>query len=282
MRFIHCLDSNNLKCASLKPALNKFLSSYLHLAQPTIFSNDIDLLIFMSGKQFIMIRFYLIIITLTLISCGKDIEPKEPYFSFDAVGTHLLSGLKLNDTLKFAGSNGSNREYRVFKIEKTKQSVQDCSWNFGTCVTFYYYDLMKIYYTRTDSSSPNSPLTYSMTLQMQLPEGIDKKNIPKGTKAKALVWGNAFINYNKIPTQSNTWISPYINYPDFYSFLQTATFSNSAKTYNEVVVIKSGNNSVYVDPLYGFQSSVNEVWFDKKYGFVFFKDRNGNSWSKTN
>ena len=127
MRLLHCLDSYNWKYESLKPALIEFISSHLHLAQQIIYSNDIDLLIFMRCKQFIMIRFYLIIITLTLISCGKDIEPKEPYFSFDAVGEHLLSGLKLNDTLKFAGSNGSNREYRVFKIEKTKQSVQDCS-----------------------------------------------------------------------------------------------------------------------------------------------------------
>jgi len=230
-----------------------------------------------------MNRLYLIIIILSLVSCRKAIEPKVPYFKFDSVGEQLLSGLKLNDTLKFSGSNGTHQEYRVFKIEKLKQTVQDCSWNFGTCVTYYHYDFLKIYFTRTDSLPPPiSPLTYSMILQMQLPNGIDEKNIPKDVKAKALVWGNAFIGYNKIPTQSNTWISPYIDYPDFYSSLQTTTYSNSSRAYNEVLIIKSGNNTVYIDTLYGFQSTINEVWFDKKYGFVFFKDVFGNSWSRTN
>ena len=231
-----------------------------------------------------MSRLYFIIFILTLFSCSKETVTNEPYFKFDNVGELLLSEVKLNDTIKFAGSNGSNRVYKVFKIEKTKETLQDCSWNFGTCVTYYHFDLMRIYYIRTDSipTPPNSPLTYSLTLQMQLPKDVDKKNIPKNVQARASLFGNAFIDFNAIPTSSNVWNSPYISYPDFYNPLTLTTYSNSTRTYTDIVIIKSGNNSVYVDPLYGTNYTVNEVWFDKKYGFVFFKDVFGNIWSRTN
>ncbi|MEO5946686.1 MAG: hypothetical protein ABIP79_07690 [Chitinophagaceae bacterium] len=199
-----------------------------------------------------MSRIYLIIIILTVVSCRKDIEPTELYFKFDIVGEQLLSEIKLHDTLKFAGSNGSNREYRVFKIEPVKQSVQDCSWNFGTCVTYYYFDFLKIYFKRTDTipPPPNSPLTASLTKQMQLPFNVDKKNIPKGVQAKALVYGG-LVDFNAIPSPGPVWTAPYITYPDYYQPLNFISYSNVVRTYSEVVVIKSGNNSVYFDPLYG-------------------------------
>ncbi len=47
---------------------------------------------------------------MTLVACRKDIEPREPYFKFDTIGEQLLSGLKVNDTLQFVGSNGSIRQ----------------------------------------------------------------------------------------------------------------------------------------------------------------------------
>jgi hypothetical protein len=126
-----------------------------------------------------------------LFSCSKDTLNNEPYFKFDNVGEPLLSGVKVNDTIKFAGSNGSYREYRVFKVDKTKEAVQECSWNFGTCVTYYYYDQTGIYYIRTDSTPlpPNSPLTYTLNKQMQLPLDVDRKNVPKDAKAKVIVYG---------------------------------------------------------------------------------------------
>jgi hypothetical protein len=230
-----------------------------------------------------MIRLYSIFILLTLVACRKNIEPKEPYFKFDRMGEQLLSGINLNDTIKFAGSNGSNRQYRVFKIEPVKQTVQDCSWNTGYCITYYYYDFLKIYFIRTDTipPSPNSPLTASLTKQMQLPLDIDKKKIPKDVQAKAHVFGG-LVDFNAKPAPEPVWISPYIIYPDFYQPITLTTYTNAVRTYTEVVIIKSGNNSVYVDPLNGTQYTVNEVWFDKKYGMVFFKDVFGNSWSRTN
>lgn len=228
-----------------------------------------------------MSRFYFVITILTLASCRKDTETPEPYFKFDSIGEQLLSGVKLNGTLKFKGSNGSYREFRVFEIQKSKQTVQECSWNFGTCKIYYHFDNLKFYFLRTDSTTlpPNSPLTYSLTLQMQLPLDVDKNNIPKDVQAKATVHGNAFIDYNAIPPQGS--FSPYIVFPDFYTPQTLTSYSNPVRTYIDVIVIKSGNNSVYKD-YFGNNYTVNEVWFDKRYGFVFFKDIFGNSWSRTN
>ena len=221
---------------------------------------------------------------LTLYSCNKEKVDSKPYFAFDEVGEKLLSELKLNDTLKFVGTNNNIQNYRIFKIDKTKEIVEDCGFTTGTCKTYYYFDKVEFHFNRIDSvaSLPNSPLTYTFTLQMQIPPNVDKENIPTDVKGKASIFGNAFIGYNKIPSDTPTYISPYINYPDFYTTNPTITYLNAVRTYIEVIVIKSGNNSPYVNPSYGYVSTINEVWFDKKYGFVLFKDIYGNEWKKIN
>lgn len=230
-----------------------------------------------------MTRIFTIILLLTLVSCRKEIEPKVPYFKFDIIGQELLSGLNLNDTLKFEGSNGSSRHYSIFKMEPVKQDVQDCSWNLGTCVTYYHFDFLRIYFIRTDTipPPPNSPLTASLTKQMQLPLNVDKKNLPKDIQAKVIIYGG-LVDFNALPQTGPGRSSPSITFPDYYQTFNFTSYSNSVRTYTEVSIIKSGNNSVYVDPINGTNYTVNEVWFDKKYGLVFFKDVFGNSWSRIN
>ncbi len=231
-----------------------------------------------------MTRLLIIAFLLTLLSCSKETVNNEPYFSFDNIGLTLLSEMKVNDTLKFVGTNNTRQEYRIYKIEKTKETVQDCNWNTGACRIYYYFDKIQFYFIRTDSISipPNSPLTYTLNLQMQIPITVDKQNIPKDTKAKASIFGNSFINFNAIPLNSPTYTSPYISYPDFYTTIPMTTFTNSIRTYNEVIILNSGNNSPYINPTNSYISTINEVWFDKKYGFVFFKDVFGNSWRRIN
>lgn len=222
------------------------------------------------------------ILILLLAACGKDIEPTTPYLVFDEQANQLLSEVKINDTLSFRGTNGTRRTYKVLRREQTKEVVQDCTWNTGGCTVYYYYDVLTIYFLRTDSvpPAPNPPLVYTLKMQMQLPPGTNKKNIPKDVKGRAVVYGNAFIDFNALPTPPG--YSGYITYPDYYQPLNTTTFSNTVRSYSDVVILTSGNNSVWVDPIYGFNYTINEVWFDKKYGFVYFKDVFGNSWSRTN
>ena len=62
---------------------------------------------------------------LTLYSCNKEKVDSKPYFAFDEVGEKLLSELKLNDTLKFVGTNNNIQNYRIFKIDKTKEIVEE-------------------------------------------------------------------------------------------------------------------------------------------------------------
>lgn len=235
-------------------------------------------------NQRLMNRILILLFLLTLISCKKEKIDSEPYFKLDNIGLSLLSGIKINDTLNFVGSNNTRQTYMVYKIEKSKETVQDCSFTTGYCKIYYHFEKVKFGFTRIDSVPlpPSAPLTYSLTVQMQLPVNFDNNNIPKDVQPEAFILGNAFINYNAIPLNSPSYTSPYIIYPDFYSTISTKTYTNSSKAYNEVIVIKSGNNLPYVNPVYGFVSTANEVWFDKKYGFVFFKDVFGNTWSKTN
>jgi hypothetical protein len=155
-----------------------------------------------------MHRLYFTLLVFTFFSCSKDKASHEPYFKFDQVGNLLFSEIKVNDTIKFAGSNGSTRMYNVFKIENSKETVQDCSWNFGTCVTYYHYDLSRIYFLRTDTIPlpPNSPMTSSISKQMQIPLHLDKKNLPEGVKARTVVYGG-YVDFNAVP--------PKEFYPDF-------------------------------------------------------------------
>ena len=227
--------------------------------------------------------FYFLFIVIISVSCGKEKLPTEPYFKFDAIGEQLLSGIKLNDTIKFAGTNGSNRQYLVFKIEKVKQTVQDCSWTLGTCNIYYHHDFEKFYFQRLDTIPPfpNSPLTATMTKQMQLPSGIDKKNIPKDVQVKTHFYG-FLVDFNTFPQALPAGTTTFVTYPNFYTPLNYFTYSNTTRTFSEVVKLTSGNTSVFVDPTSGSRYTVNEVWFDKKFGVVFFKDVFANSWSRTN
>lgn len=137
-------------------------------------------------------RYRLVILLLvSLYSCQKDTE-QPPYFSFDVVGKEILSGLKVNDTIHYQGSNGTIRSFRIFKIDNLKESVRDCNWNTGYCNTLYSYDVSSIYLVRTDTIPPfpNSPLTTTFTKQMALPNEIDRRTIPPiGTLAQAILRG---------------------------------------------------------------------------------------------
>jgi len=221
----------------------------------------------------------------TLISCHKDTE-QPPYFSFDLVGKEILSGLKLNDTIHYQGSNGTILSFRIFKIDHLKESVRDCNWNTGYCKTFYSYDVSSIYLVRTDTIPPfpNSPLTTTFTKQMVLPKEIDRRNIPpNNTVAHATLRGGGGIaDFNAKPSITDEWTSPYIPYPNYYEPIQFVTFTNAVRTFNKVSIIHSGNNAVFIDPIYSYRYTVNEVWFDKEFGIVFFKDVFGNSWSRIN
>lgn len=223
-----------------------------------------------------------IIVLFCLASCKKDAVDSVPYFTFDELGKSLLSEVHLNDTIKFAGSNGRQRKYKVSLIERKKEVVQDCSWNTGSCRVYYYYDHMIYDFSRVDSIGPipGYPV-YLLNVQMQLPRGIVNQQIPKNVQATAVLYGGSFIDFNSSPLQGP---GPYgwINFPDFYQPLSAVTFSNSVRSYINVVVIKSGKNAVVTDPNNGAIYTVNEVWFDKIYGIVFFKDVLGNSWSRTN
>ncbi len=206
-----------------------------------------------------------------------------PYYSYDDIGKLLLSELHLNDTLRFKNSNGKIREYLICKIVKRKEDVTNCDWYGKSCETYYYYDHVIFSFLRIDNISigPDSLVEYStLDMQMQLPIGIDKTNIADDVKAKTVLFGRTFVDYNIIP--QTPFSVGYINFPDFYAPLNLTVFTNNVRKYEDVIVIESGNNNVYTDPYSGNNYTINEIWFDRKYGIVSFKDVNNNIWNRIN
>jgi hypothetical protein len=220
---------------------------------------------------------------LLFCACTKKEVKYIPYYSFDETGQSLLSELHVNDTLKFKKASGQIRTYVVYKIEKRKEDVTDCDWYGKSCETFYYYDHLIFNFLRTDNLSivPDSLIEYTrLDMQMQLPQGTDKENLTADIQAKVVLYGKSFVDYDIIP--STPYATGYINFPDFYSALSTITYSNSVRNYEDVVVLNSGNNQIYTDPYSGLNYTIHEIWFDKKYGIVSFKDVYNNIWNRIN
>lgn len=216
-------------------------------------------------------------------ACTKKEVKYIPYYSFDEIGQSLLSELHVNDTLKFKKANGQIRTYVVLNIEKRKEDVTDCDWIGDHCETFYFYDHLIYQFLRTDNLSivPDSLFEFTrLDMQMQLPQGTDKENLTPNIQAKAVIYGKSFVDYNIIP--SSAFTAGYINFPDFYEPLNTFVYSNATRTYEDVILIQSGNHQIYTDPYSNSIFTVHEIWWDKKHGIVSFKDVNNNIWERIN
>ena len=220
-----------------------------------------------------------ILTVLILTSCTKEQENKTPYYSFDNKAKEWLSKININDTLNFVGTNGTIRSYKVFAVDKTRQQVRDCGWTTGNCTIYFDFDQLEIWYKRIDSipAQPNNAITFSIKLYMWVPDNVDYKQKPLNVVPVARMSGH-FEGYNRLPIPPAT--SSYLKFPDLYSMITTATYTNSVRTYTEVISLKSENSTAY--SYSNYISTINEVGFDKKYGFVYFKDIFGNIWNRTN
>ena len=111
------------------------------------------------------------------------------------------------------------------------------------------------------------------------PDSLDYKNMPPNTVAKARIFGD-FDDYNGdlIPNGDRILLK----FPDVYKPIAFSTFTSAIKTYNEVIKFNSNNPNTYYD--YGWKRNynINEVWYDKQFGFVYFKDIFGQAWVRQN
>jgi hypothetical protein len=217
----------------------------------------------------------IIIAILTLYSCTKQDLSTKPYFSFDNTAKQWFSDLKVNDTLKFLSNLGNVRTYRVSNIESTKQYVQDCSWTTGSCIIYFAYDDRAIYFDRVDSFSSPTKIRFYMFP----PDSVDYKNLSSNVTAKVKVFGD-FDDYNGKPLPNGDRIL--LTFPDVYQPVSFQTFAGATKTYNEVIQFSSNNTKTYYHDGWDRNYNINEVWYDKQFGFVYFKDIFGQSWVRQN
>lgn len=201
-------------------------------------------------------------------SCEKDKVNSSPYFVFDNFAKQWFSELKAHDTIKFLSNFGNVRIYEVNAIENSKVVISgNCGTISAICTVFYRFDKRQIYVNRIDSFSIPS----GIEMGMYVPDGLDVENLPKNVVATARIYGT-FDDYN----------GQTLLFPNIYQTVSFSTFSNSLKTYSEVIKFNSNNPNPFYDPRWNINSNVNEVWYDRKFGFVYFKDIYGQEWKRQN
>jgi len=215
-----------------------------------------------------MKRTLTILMCLIIFSCKKEDVNNPPYFAFDNTAREWFSDLKVHDTLNFLSNLGNKRIYEVNAIETSKEMVSgNCGAIFGNCTVYYWFDQELISFNRIDSfSSPTD-----IKISMYIPDSLDYTNLPKNVIAKARIFG-AFDDYN----------GQILPFPDIYQNIQFEKFTNATRTYNEVIRFKSNNPNSYYHDGWNRYYNINEVWYDRKYGFVYFKDIYGQEWTRQN
>jgi len=215
-----------------------------------------------------MKRPLIILMCLIIFSCKKEDVNNPPYFAFDNTAREWFSDLKIHDTLKFLSNLGNARVYEVNAIETSKVVISgNCGTIIGGCTVYYRYDEKIISFNRIDSfSSPTD-----IKISMYPPDSLDYRNLPKGVITKAKIFGD-FDDYN----------GQTFPFPNIYQNVSFSTFTDASKTYNEVIKFNSNDPNPFYHTGAGRNYYINEVWYDRKFGFVYFKDIYGQEWRRQN
>lgn len=217
----------------------------------------------------------IILVCLIFFSCRKEDVKNPPYFTFDNTAREWFSELKVHDTLKFLSNLGNIRIYEVNAIQEVKQSITGNCSVLLPCSIYYEYDELMISFNRIDSiSSPTD-----IKISMYIPDSLDYTNLPKNVVAKARIFGE-FDDYNGqiLPNGDRVLLS----FPDIYQNIQFDKFAAATRSFNEVIKFKSNNPNSYYHDGWNRNYIINEVWYDRKFGFVYFKDIYGQEWTRQN
>jgi hypothetical protein len=241
------------------------------------------MLIHTSFNKMCRMKYFLIcIFSFLFYCCHKKDSYQFPHYSLDKKAKEWLTNMNLNDSLVFIGPNQNKRIYKIANIENTTNYVaEDRGWLFSNGRIYFSYELLKIFFIRTDSTPPPGFLSshFNISIAMFLPQNTDYTQVPLLATPRAKVSGT-FEGYNLLP--ESPYNNPYLNFPDIYGDISLFNYSNSLRSYNEVIKLFSGNNATFTNLTTNVSFTVNEIWFDKKFGFVFFKDIYGNTWHRIN
>lgn len=221
----------------------------------------------------------LVFVLLLLLSCKKEYIDRVPYFTFDSVAKEWFTELKINDTIKFRSNLDHVRIYRVSGIDLSKKDVSDCSWNTGSCDIHFYYSERVVNFERIDSSLVG--LTF-MKIYMWPPDSSDYRKLPENVIPQAKVYAE-FDDYNGVIVSNgyyeNVWRT--LNFENIYTPTNFSIFEGITKRYEEVIKFNSSNPNSY-HPAWGGNYNINVVYWDRQYGFIYFKDVFGEEWIREN
>lgn len=207
-------------------------------------------------------------------SCKKQEIAGFSNFHFDATAKEWFTEIRVNDTLKFKSNIGKTRIYKVTEINNNPWQVRDCNYWVDYCEVYYALDEKVITYKRLDSLSGPTKIQMYM-----LPDSVVHKYLPANTVTKVKLYAE-FDDYNGKPITGQNDLG--LKFPDAYQPISFTTFIGGTKTYNQVIKFLSNNPKSYYHNGRNSTYTVNEVWFDKKYGFVYFKDIYGQEWIRQN
>jgi hypothetical protein len=111
------------------------------------------------------------------------------------------------------------------------------------------------------------------------PDALDYKNLPPNVIPKIKIFGD-FDDYNGELLSNGDRIL--LKFPDVYGNVPFLSFTGVTKTYNEVIKFNSNNPNPYYHTGWNRNYNINEVWYDRKFGFVYFKDIDGQAWVRQN
>lgn len=225
---------------------------------------------------------------ITAASCSKTATQKisgDTLFSLDAKTKTWLIPVKLNDTWEFSSDKGNTRVYTV--QYKTNYNLPDVKgMPEGASESFYRSEYEQVSLRRTDAgSSPHYPEPIELLFFAAPAHPIDSFNviepIRQGYPGRAYM-KVVFFDYNG---GVNSNILPGYNMEKLPAF---STFNSPKRNYTSVLKCASGYDKEVVLPVSSGTSivqqkrAVNEVWYDKQFGIVYFSDVHGEKWTRTN
>jgi hypothetical protein len=222
-----------------------------------------------------------IFFTLTFIlnfSCIDDSTGLCPYLEFNKEAKTWFTQISEGQNIKFTNKKGEEKNYKVIKITLKKELLEsNNNWLFRGTTEYYYYDRKFITFQKVNLEGKETlqTNTFGLSITMGPPSKVPKSKVGLFTTGVPYVEGT-ILGYN----------SNWMDYSYFKDKSKIEKVDTNLKLYTEVVKFKSNSdittfrNIIMPGLNLKLPNIINEVWIDKKYGFIYFKEIDGVEWTR--
>jgi hypothetical protein len=222
----------------------------------------------------------IVLMLFLIISCKEESTGLCPYLEFNKEAKTWFTQITAGQNIRFSNKKGQEKNYKVVDVTLEKKILESSNdWLFGKTQEYYYYDRKFILFQKVEVEGKETPQTnsFGISITMRPPSKIRKEKVGLFTSGKADVQGS-FLGYN-------SWG---LDFTIFKDKSKIEKFETNQRMYKEVVKFKSNSDKPtfreIIMPGINFKLSntINEVWVDKQYGFIYFKDISGEEWTRVN